>query len=202
MQRESTQIVMKDDGETDMNIPIDVSNTTLETDRLLIRPWSMTDLEDFFKYAKIDGVGQMAVWEPHKSIEESKEISTSFIENKRTFALEIKSNHKVIGSLGLEEIVIDLGEPYQSLRGREVGYVLSKDYWGRGFMPEAVRELIRYCFEELDCDFLQCTHSFSNERSRRVIDKVGFQFIRDDIQPNENGTQRETKVYVMRNPGK
>lgn len=59
-----------------------------------------------YEYAKVDGVGQMAGWNPHTSIRESEMVLASFIEEKKTFALELKENHKVIGSLGLEELSI------------------------------------------------------------------------------------------------
>ena len=80
-----------------MNVEIDISNVTLKTKRLILRPWKLTDLDDFFEYASVDGVGQMAGWEPHKSKDESLEILNRFIEGKKTFALEY--NGKVIGSL-------------------------------------------------------------------------------------------------------
>ena len=41
-------------------------------------------------------------------------------------------------------------------QGREIGYVLSKDYWGKGLMPEAVNVVITYCFKVLKFDFLLC----------------------------------------------
>ena len=43
-----------------MNTPIDISNVVLTTERLVLRPWRETDLEDLYEYAKVDGVGQMA----------------------------------------------------------------------------------------------------------------------------------------------
>ena len=45
-----------------MNANVDLTGVVLETDRLIIREWSEMDLEDFFEYAKVDGVGQMAGW--------------------------------------------------------------------------------------------------------------------------------------------
>ena len=54
-----------------MNSPIDISSTILKTQRLILRPWRPTDLEDLFAYASVDGVGQMAGWCPHKDKEES-----------------------------------------------------------------------------------------------------------------------------------
>ena len=43
-----------------MNTPIDISNVVLTTERLVLRPWRETDLEDLYEYAKVDGVGQVA----------------------------------------------------------------------------------------------------------------------------------------------
>ena len=121
-----------------MNANVDLTGVVLETDRLIIREWSELDLEDFFEYAKVDGVGQMAGWNPHTSIQESKTILEMFINEKMTFALELKENHKVIGSLGLETLSLLLRDEYENLVGSVIGYLLSKDYWGKCVMPEAV----------------------------------------------------------------
>ena len=83
-----------------MNAEIDISQVTLQTDRLILRPWKESDLEDFYEYAKVDGVGQMAGWLPHRDREESAKILQLFIGEKKTFAIEY--GEKVIGSLGIE----------------------------------------------------------------------------------------------------
>ena len=70
-----------------MNKEIDISNIILTTERLTLRPWKESDLNDLYEYASVDGVGQMAGWLPHKTIDTSKEILNIFIEAKRTFAL-------------------------------------------------------------------------------------------------------------------
>ena len=131
-----------------MNAYVDLTSVVLETDRLIIRAWKENDLEDFYEYAKVDGVGQMAGWNPHASIQESKTILDMFIKEKKSFALELKDNHKVIGSLGLEELTLSLGKEYEKLVGREIGYVLSKEYWGKGLMAEAVKGVTKFCFEK------------------------------------------------------
>ena len=179
-----------------MNVPVNISNVIIETKRLIIRPWRNEDLSDFYEYASVDGVGQMAGWNPHESKEESKEILKLFIENRNVFALELKANRKVIGSIGIEETVIDLGEIYSSLRGREIGYVLSKEYWGQGLMPEAVMRVMDYCYQDLKCQFLQCSHAAQNGQSKRVIEKVGFQYVQDYDLTVINGDTRKSKVYV------
>ena len=123
-----------------MNKNIDISNVILKTQRMILRPWKDTDLNDFYEYAKVDGVGQLAGWTPHKNIEESKRILDIFIEGKKTFAIEYRG--KVIGSLGIECYNEENYPEFNALQGREIGYVLSKDFWGQGIMPEAVKAVI------------------------------------------------------------
>ena len=69
-----------------MNIPVAISDVVLKTEHLTLRPWREEGLTDFYEYASVDGVGQMAGWNPHRSIEESREILTHFIKGKRVFA--------------------------------------------------------------------------------------------------------------------
>lgn len=183
-----------------MNADVDLTNICLETDRLYIRPWRLEDLEDFYEYAKVDGVGQMAGWNPHSSIDESKNILEIFIAGKFELALVLKENNKAIGSLGIEKISFDLGEPYTSLKGREIGYVLSKTYWGKGIMPEAVKEVIDFCFMKENYDFLLCSHFVDNSQSRRVIEKCGFMYVNEHLRKGVNGVERMTRYYVLDNP--
>ena len=184
-----------------MNAPVDVTNIRIETPRLILRSWRVTDLDDFYEYAKVDGVGQMAGWLPHKNLEESLRILSMFIDEKKTFALELKENGKVIGSIGLETRDADVGIP-ENLQGREIGYVLNKDYWGRGLMPEAVKAVIEYCFTELGFDWLTCGHFIRNSQSRRVVEKCGFRYVKDVVHTTRFGTEEPTKLYVLYNPNK
>ena len=112
-----------------MNIDIDISNVTLHTERLVLRPWQEDDLEDLYEYASVDGVGQMAGWPPHGSIDTSRIILKGFIEGKHTFALQF--DNKVIGSLGVDKYDEAQFPELAEKKCREIGYVLSKDYWGR-----------------------------------------------------------------------
>lgn len=184
-----------------MIAPVDVTNIRIETDRLILRPWRETDVEDFYEYASVDGVGQMAGWLPHKDIEESRTILGFFIRDKKTFALELKENGKVIGSLGLEERDGEPEVPEGSM-GREIGYAIGKPYWGRGLVPEAVKAVIDYCFKELDFDWLTCGHFIRNDRSRRVVEKCGFQYVKDIVHHTRFGTEEPTKLYILENTGK
>ena len=182
-----------------MIAPVDVTNIRLDTERLLLRPWQESDLADFYEYARVDGVGQMAGWLPHRNIEESQTILNDFIAQKKTLALIWKQTGKVIGSLGIER-----GSDFDELpgMGRELGYVLSKEYWGRGLMPEAVKAVMEYCFRDLGYDYLGCAHFVWNDQSRRVIEKCGFQFWKESIFETRIGTEEKTKLYIHYNPEK
>ncbi len=181
-----------------MNAHVDVTDIQIETDRLIIRAWRESDLDDFYEYAKVDGVGQMAGWSPHKSIEESRRILRIFIEEKKTFALELKECGKVIGSLGLETRDEELDVPADTM-GREIGYTIGKLYWGQGLTPEAVKAVINYCFQKLDFDWLTCGHFLWNTQSRRVVEKCGFQYVKDIVHHTRFGTEEPTKLYILHN---
>ena len=183
-----------------MNARIDVTDISIETSRLILRPWQITDLDDLYAYASEPGVGEMAGWNHHKSKTESQMILNSFIKHKKTFALVLKESGKVIGSLGLEEMDPDL-EGSDKL-GREIGYVLSKDYWGRGLMPEAVLAVIHYCFDVLGYDYLTCGHFLRNDRSRRVVEKCGFRYFGESLFETRYDTVEVSKNYVIYNPNK
>ncbi|MEG2191745.1 MAG: GNAT family N-acetyltransferase [Oscillospiraceae bacterium] len=161
-----------------MNTQIDLSATGITTERLILRPWQESDAQDMYEYAKVEGVGEPAGWRHHESIEESREILQMFMKNKWELALVLKESGKVIGSMGIKNSWVEDDEEYLHLRAKEIGYVLSKDYWGRGLMPEAVEAIKEFCFETLKLDALTACHFLHNTRSERVIKKCGFKFVK------------------------
>ena len=161
-------------------IKIDTSKHPIETERLLLRAWKPSDLKDFNEYASVEGVGEAAGWEYHKSIEESEKILNMFIGNKDDYALVLKETNKVIGSFGFHNSVwIDEDNSFKDLSYVTPGYVLAKDYWGKGLMPEALNAVIKYLFDNDIVEAIAISHFLENDRSRRVIEKAGFRFIRE-----------------------
>lgn len=148
----------------------------LETDRLLLRHWQEDDAEDLFAYAKDDRVGPMAGWSPHKNVEESRQVIGFFQSAGDTYAIEWKETGTVIGGIGLHDRRPD--ENLRHIAQREIGYVLSPEYWGEGIMPEAVSEVLRHGFEDMNLDIIWCGHFDFNTNSRRVVEKTGFRYVR------------------------
>lgn len=186
-----------------MNAKVDISGVRLETERLILREWNLQDLDDFFEYASIPGVGPMAGWPPHENKEISLEILKRFINGKKTFAIVYKENNKAIGSLGIEEYGSeDKFTEFTPYQGRSIGYVLSKDYWGKGLMPEALKEVINYCFNDLDYDFLLSGHFDFNHRSCRVQEKCGFIPYRKIDFDTKLGKEEPGVLMLLKNPNK
>lgn len=97
----------------------------LVTDRLLLRTWKEDDYKDLYEYAKSELVGPNAGWMPHKDEDESRKIIKMFIRNNETYAIVLKSENKVIGSIGLHDRKPD--NNLLKLNQKEVGYVLILD---------------------------------------------------------------------------
>ena len=186
-----------------MNAPFDVTNVCIETDRLILRPFALNDLDDFFEYASVPGTGEAAGWNHHENKEKSLEILNRFIEEKKTFAVVYKENNKVIGSLGIERYGSeDKLSEFFNYQGREIGYVISKDYWGQGLMPEAVKAVIDYLFNKLNYDFLLCGYYDKNSRSKRVQEKCGFKPYRKLVFDTRMGTKEPGVLMLLVNPNK
>lgn len=166
-----------------------MESAVLETERLTLRPWRESDGPDMYAYAKDPEVGPNAGWPPHKDAEESIERSKRWAENwekdeEKTdleFALVLKETGRVVGSLGLDNDGWRTNAP----NSWSMGYVLGKDYWGRGLMTEAVSAAIDYVFGPLDAKLLAINHYPDNARSKRVIEKSGFTY---------EGTLRQSTV--------
>ena len=173
----------------------------LETERLILRSFKQSDLHDFNEYASVLGVGEMAGWKHHETIEKTQEILDMFIKEDKTFAIVFKKNNKVIGSLGVEKYGLEekLTE-FNSYYGREIGYVLSKDYWGKGIMPEAVGAVISYLFNDLNLDFLTCGYYDFNSQSKRVQEKCGFKPYRKLVMDTRLGTKESGILNLLINP--
>lgn len=176
--------------------PVDLSYVQLETNRLILRPFRQEDLYDFNRYASLDQVGPMAGWAPHQSLEESQTILNLFMEEKSDFAIVQKSDGRVIGSVGIKDAPEQATE-YRNLLGYELGYALAPDCWGQGLMPEAIREVIRFCFEDLSCEILFCGHFLRNTQSMRVQEKCGFSYYKTISYATRMGTVELTRLTKL-----
>lgn len=167
---------------------------TQTTERLVLRPWREEDAESLFRYASDEQVGSAAGWKPHESVEESREIIRTVLSGPGVFAVLLREKpQEAVGSLGVfpTDAPDGRGEP-------EIGYWIGRPFWGQGFIPEAVRELLRWCFAERDAQRVWCSHFPENDKSRRVIEKCGFTYMGTEPSVQwPDGRERPTCYYAL-----
>ena len=146
----------------------------LETERMILRPWRIEDAPALYKYASDPKVGPIAGWPVHTSVENSKEIISDVFSNEGIYAVVPKGHEEPIGCIGLL-----IGETSDFGIGQdegEIAYWIGVPYWGKGLIPEAIRELMRYSFEELELKALWCGYFDGNKQSFRAQEKCGFEY--------------------------
>ena len=146
----------------------------LITPRLTLRRMLKSDAADMYEYAHRPDVTEYLLWDPHPNEAYSHRYLTYLQTRYRSgdfhdWAVVWRESGKMIGTCGFTRFNRDA-------RSAEIGYVLNPVYWGLGIAPEAVRAVMKFGFEELDLHRLEAHYMVGNDRSRRVMEKVGMQF--------------------------
>lgn len=150
----------------------------LKTERLILRPWREDDAASLYEYARDERVGPITGWPAHTSEDNSREVIRDILSADETYAITLRGEDKAIGSIGLSRgKASNLGLPDDEA---EVGYWIGVPFWSRGYTTEATREVIRHAFEDLGIATLWCGWFDGNDRSRRVGEKCGFEYIRSE----------------------
>ena len=147
---------------------------TLETQRLILRKWDVSDAEDMYRYAKDPDIGPIAGWPVHNSVEESREIIKNVFTGEEAYAVCLKETERPVGAIELK-----LHGHSDFTNGDdecELGFWIGKPYWGRGLIPEASAEILRRAFEDLGMRKVWCAYYDGNEKSKRAQEKIGFKY--------------------------
>lgn len=145
----------------------------MDTPRLYLRPWKTEDAADLYDIASSPKVGPYCGWPMHESVEESGEVIRSMLMNRQNHAIVLKETGKVIGNISMHK---DSLRSITSARVREIGYYLGENYFGHGYMSEAVECMLEYGFTELELEMVTAAHFSFNERSRRLINRLDFHY--------------------------
>jgi RimJ/RimL family protein N-acetyltransferase len=173
---------------------------TLETERLILRKMVLNDAEAVFAYASNSEVSRYTVWETHRSIEDSRaflEFATQKYENggEPDWGIVYRGNGCLVGACGLVN--------WEAEHARaEVGFVLSREYWGRGLMSEAVRAILRFGFERMNLNRIEARCIAENAASARVMEKAGMVY-EGTLRQREyiKGAYRDIKLYAILKKG-
>ncbi|MBQ6836330.1 MAG: GNAT family N-acetyltransferase, partial [Clostridia bacterium] len=130
---------------------------TLETDRLILRRLNADDACDMYEnWANDEKVTRFLRWMPHKSVEESKKVLENFFicnyddEKYLAWGIELKETHSLVGMVDMRINSDDVGEP---------GYAIGEKYWGKGIVTEALRRIIKHCFEDIGMYRITAVHA-------------------------------------------
>lgn len=146
----------------------------LDTPRLTLRALRRRDARDMFEYARDPLVSQHVLWDTYVSISQAKfYIKQAKRQYQRgfpgIFAIEHKESGKMIGTIGFMWI-------QSEHKSAEVGYSLNRHYWNQGYMTEALGALLRYAFDTLQLNRVECQFEVDNPASGRVMEKVGMHY--------------------------
>ena len=167
----------------------------LETERLILRRFELEDAEVMYSaWANDDDVTKYLTWDSHEDLEESKKVIGEWIENydKPDFyewVIVLKETQKPIGSIGT--IYVNDENAF------DIGYCLGKSYWGRGYMPEALEEVVRFFIEEVGVEKVIAKHHLDNSKSGRVMKKVGMAFDGEALCHGDSLSYYRAKIYAM-----
>ena len=168
---------------------------TLETDRLILRPFEMSDADEMFNgWASNPEVTKYLTWDTHKSIDETRYVLEMWIKEyedpkRLNFAIVLKGEGRLIG--GIDVVRYEDGMPV-------IGYNLSRTFWNNGYMTEACRCLLNYLFTH-GYSAVRIDAIFENIGSNRVIRKCGgvFQETVDEYLKFKNRTVKLNR-YIVR----
>jgi RimJ/RimL family protein N-acetyltransferase len=150
--------------------------TTIETSRLLLRPWQSDDLAELTRLLADPEVTRYIILNGPFTPHELAEVSARTLQqwNHNGFgpwvAIE-KATGRWVGRIGLNEIV-DWPFPDKF----EVGWELHQEFWGRGLATEGGQAAMRYGFEVVGLTRIMSASMATNTASRRVMDKCGLRF--------------------------
>lgn len=150
----------------------------IETERLIIRPFTMPDAPEFHRVLSQEAVMRYLP-EDVMSLEEVEHIITWFLECyekntpskiiKFTVAMVDKTDDRVIGWCGLGPVDYNPSEI-------ELYYGLSEEVWGQGLASEAAEAMLEYAFSEIDLELVVALAKQDNPASARVLEKIGMVF--------------------------
>lgn len=118
----------------------------LYTDRLVLRPFKETDAEAMYKNWTFDNrVAKYCRWYPHSNIEMTQQLLNIYLEEAKKgfeyrWAILLNGNDEPIGA-------IDVVRVSEDNKTATIGYVLSYNYWNKGYATEALKGVIKYLFD-------------------------------------------------------
>ena len=148
---------------------------TLETERLILRRFTVDDAEAMYKnWASDPKVTKFLMWDNHPNVEFTRELLAGWVkeyddERYYHWAIVLKESGEPIGA----PMVVGIND---SLPSAEMGYCIGSAFWGKGYMAEAVRAILKFLFDEVGFYRISAKHDVDNPQSGRVMEKCGMRY--------------------------
>ena len=161
-----------------------------------IRSWELSDAKDLavaLSNKNVQNNLRDGLPYPYTEKDGAEFISAMLNADKNdTFAFAITADEKVIGSIGV------FRQANIHRKTVELGYYIAEEYWGKGIMTEAVRQICNYVFENSDIIRIYAEPFATNFASCRVLEKAGFQ-LEGTLRSNavKNGKVMDMKMYSL-----
>lgn len=161
-----------------------------------IRKWKLSDAKDLAKALsnrKVQDNLRDGLPYPYLEQDANDYISSMLSANENdTFAFAITIDDKAIGSIGV------FRQQNIHRQTAEMGYYIAEEYWGKGIMTEAVKQICEYVFEHSDIIRIYAEPFSCNMGSCRVLEKAGFQY-EGTLRSNaiKNGKVMDMKMYSL-----
>ena len=160
----------------------------LETDRLRIRDFKLSDIDDLYEIFSDDEVMEYIepVYDRNKTLNFLKEFC---IEHKGAFACVNKENEKVIGYIIFNE--------YED-KVYELGWIFNKEYWGKGYAYESCDAVIKYAFSEMKIHKI-FSETVDNIKSVNLMKKLGMQLegVQKSHTIDNHGNWKDVYLYGL-----
>lgn len=147
-----------------------IGTKTIETSRLILRKFKITDAETMFKNWGSDSkVTEYLSWETHSNIKNSEDIINIWVSNYENnnvynWVIELKETNEAIGNIS----IVKLEDTNKSC---EIGYCIGSKYWNKGITTEAFQRIIDYLFREVGINRICAKHDVENMASGKVMKK-------------------------------
>lgn len=164
----------------------------IKTERLLLRPLTVSDAESVFEWVSDERVTRYMVYTTYQSIDQVRE----WLELIET---EAKSNHFGFERLS-DGMLIGSGDigPGRKNDYWGFGYNLRYDCWGNGYATEAVKAMIKYAHDNFDATHFISSHAEPNRASGRVMEKCGLKFMRyGEFQKLDGSSKMRSMEYEL-----
>ena len=170
----------------------------METDRLVLRPLTVQDAPEMYaRWTHDPQVAKYCRWFPHPDVAATQALLKRFCTEAENgfdyrWGMELKADHALIG-------MIDAVNLSDDGKTATIGYVLSRDYWNRGYAAEALRAVIDKLFTD-GVQVVQAEHDVNNPASGRVMEKCGMLFTHFSKSPAkfDSDTLCDVKWYEIR----